>query len=44
MQRQDQVLRKSKHPLLTGHNFCALLVEIPYRGLPVVKASTETTV
>jgi hypothetical protein len=44
MRRQDQVPRRSKHPLLTGHTRRAPLVEIRYTGLPVVKASMEMTV
>jgi hypothetical protein len=32
------------HPLLTGHTSRALFVEIMYTGLPVGKASMETTV
>jgi hypothetical protein len=44
MQRYDQVPRRSKHLLLTGHTRRAPLIEISYTGLPVVKASMETTV
>jgi hypothetical protein len=38
------VLKRGKHPLLTGHTRYVPLVEIGYTGLPVVKASIETTV
>ena len=44
MRRRDQVPRRSKHPLLTGHTRRAPLVEIRYTGLPVVKASMDMTV
>jgi hypothetical protein len=44
MRRQDQVIRRSKHPLLTGHTRRAPFVEIRYTGLPVVKASMEMTI
>jgi hypothetical protein len=42
--RQDQVTWRSKYPLLTSHCHRATLVEIKYTGLPVVKASMETTI
>jgi hypothetical protein len=44
MQRQDQVPRRSKHPMLTGQIRRAPLVDIRYTGLPVVKASMEMTI
>jgi hypothetical protein len=44
LRREDQVQRRSKHPLLTGHTRHEPLVEIRYMGLPVVKASLEMTV
>jgi hypothetical protein len=36
MLRQDQVPRRSKHSLLTGHTQHAPIVEIRYTGLPVI--------
>jgi hypothetical protein len=41
---KNLVLRRSKHPLLTGHTRRVPLVEIRYTGLPVVKASMGMTV
>jgi hypothetical protein len=34
-QRWDQVPRRSKHPLLTGHTCRSALVKIWYMGLPI---------